>query len=408
MTWYVTGTISVTNGAPTVYGTGTLWVDTGTLNAGDIMLVASTLYQIQSIQSNTQLTLSSNFLGTTASGLSYSIIPIGLLPSALAQQVKTTLASASTALASAVLNSAGQPMTTTQQLNARQNIAALGAGDVGQGYVTLSVAGNTNVSLTSAQGQASIINLTGVLTGNIDVITSMTPRLYIVENATTGAFTVTFIGTSGSGVVVPQGGTSLLMCDGINIAAASSTFSWTGLTSVPTAITSYAETMDQAVATTNSPAFVSVATNGVTIGAIPAARIKGYYGLLDTIGYVGNIATITVGTTPSGIAYCPTNNSIYVANEGAGTVSVINSATNVVSTTVTVGTDPNDVAYCPTNNSIYVTNYGSGTVSVINSATNVVSTTVTVGTNPNDVAYCPSVDRTYVTNQGSNNVSVLT
>ena len=217
MTWYTTGTISVTNGSPTVYGTGTLWVDTGTLNAGDITLIGSSLYQVQSIQSNTQLTLSSNFLGTTASGASYAIIPIGLLPSALAQQVKTTLASASSALTSAVLNTPGQAMTSTQQLNARQNIAALGAADVGQGYVSLSVAGNTNVALSSTQAQASIINLTGTLTGNINVSTSMTPRLYIVENATTGAFTVTFIGSSGTGAVVPQGGSSLLFCDGTNI-----------------------------------------------------------------------------------------------------------------------------------------------------------------------------------------------
>lgn len=217
MTWYTTGTISVTNGSPTVYGTGTLWVDTGTLNAGDITLIGSSLYQVQSIQSNTQLTLSSNFLGTTASGASYAIIPIGLLPSALAQQVKTTLASASSALTSAVLNTAGQAMTTTQQLNARQNIGALGAADVGQGYVSLSVAGNTNVALSSTQAQASIINLTGTLTGNISVSTSMTPRLYIVENATTGAFTLTFIGSSGTGAVVPQGGSSLLFCDGTNI-----------------------------------------------------------------------------------------------------------------------------------------------------------------------------------------------
>ena len=269
MTWYTTGTISVTNGSPTVYGTGTLWVDTGTLNAGDITLIGSSLYQVQSIQSNTQLTLSSNFLGTTASGASYAIIPIGLLPSALAQQVKTTLASASSALTSAVLNTPGQAMTTTQQLNARQNIAALGAADVGQGYVSLSVAGNTNVALSSTQAQASIINLTGTLTGNINVSTSMTPRLYIVENATTGAFTVTFIGTSGSGVTIPQGGKSLLMCDGTNITAASTP--WTGLTSVPTAITSYAETMDQTVATSSSPVFAGLSVNGTfrsSIGSV--------------------------------------------------------------------------------------------------------------------------------------------
>ena len=36
MTWYKTGTTTQTNGSPIVTGAGTLWVDAGVLNAGDI------------------------------------------------------------------------------------------------------------------------------------------------------------------------------------------------------------------------------------------------------------------------------------------------------------------------------------------------------------------------------------
>ena len=239
------------------------------------------------------------------------------------------------------------------------------------GVVVLSVsdvAGAAPLASPSFTGTVTAPTFSGILTGTATSANNITAGAagQLPFQTAPGATGFTAAGTSGQ--VLTSTGTTApawVAQSTLSVGTAAST-PWTGLTSVPTAITSYAETMDQAVATTSSPAFVSVATDGVTIGAIPAARIKGYYGLLDTIGYVGNIATITVGTTPSGIAYCPTNNSIYVANQGAGTVSVIGSATNVV------------------------------------------STTVTVGTNPNDVAYCPSVDRTYVTNQGSNNVSVLT
>jgi YVTN family beta-propeller protein len=61
----------------------------------------------------------------------------------------------------------------------------------------------------------------------------------------------------------------------------------------------------------------------------------------------------------------PIRNRIYVANAGSNTVSVIDGTTNTVVATVTVGTTPFGVAVNPTTNRIYVTNSGSNTVSVI-------------------------------------------
>lgn len=219
MSWYKTGTVSLTNGNATVYGSGTAWVDAGVLNPGDIMpLPDGKLYEILSIQSNTQLTLASNYLGSTASGQSYAIMPIGLLPSALAQQVKSTLATANTALASAVrFDINNQGLTSTQQQNARTNVAALGAADVGQGAVSVSVAGNTNVTLNATQAAAEYLTLTGALTGNITVYTSATAKRTTVYNNTSGAYTVTFAAVGGNGVVVKQGLRSLVESDGTNI-----------------------------------------------------------------------------------------------------------------------------------------------------------------------------------------------
>jgi len=68
----------------------------------------------------------------------------------------------------------------------------------------------------------------------------------------------------------------------------------------------------------------------------------------------------------------PRNNTVYVTNSQAGTVSVINGATNTVEATIPVGSDPTAVAADPRTNLIYVTNSDSGTVSVINGTTNTV------------------------------------
>jgi YVTN family beta-propeller protein len=105
----------------------------------------------------------------------------------------------------------------------------------------------------------------------------------------------------------------------------------------------------------------------------------------------GVVATIAVGTNPSGVAVSPTGPEagyIYVPNQGVagastpGTVSVINPATNMVVATITVGKAPDAVAVSPTGPQagfIYVGSVGSTgyEVSVINPATNMVVDNIT-------------------------------
>jgi len=64
----------------------------------------------------------------------------------------------------------------------------------------------------------------------------------------------------------------------------------------------------------------------------------------------------------------PDAGDIYVTNENSGSVSVINPSTDTVIDTITVGSTPDGVAVSPTGadaGDIYVANYGSGNVSVI-------------------------------------------
>lgn len=74
MAWYRSGTVSVTNGSATVTGSGTDWV--AGVGIGEAFNGPDgKVYEIASIVSATQLTLGSVYLGATASGQAYQIIP---------------------------------------------------------------------------------------------------------------------------------------------------------------------------------------------------------------------------------------------------------------------------------------------------------------------------------------------
>src|SRR6266478_4562418 len=66
----------------------------------------------------------------------------------------------------------------------------------------------------------------------------------------------------------------------------------------------------------------------------------------------------------------------YVTNSGSNTVSVIDTATNLVVSTIPVGKVPDGVAITPDGTRAYVTDAGSSTVSVIDIATNTVVATI--------------------------------
>jgi len=83
--------------------------------------------------------------------------------------------------------------------------------------VTVNVAGAANVTLTAAQARATIIECTGTLTGNIQVIVPLNPDEWAFYNGTSGAFTLTVIGASGTGIAIGQGKRARIYSDGTNV-----------------------------------------------------------------------------------------------------------------------------------------------------------------------------------------------
>jgi YVTN family beta-propeller protein len=90
------------------------------------------------------------------------------------------------------------------------------------------------------------------------------------------------------------------------------------------------------------------------------------------------IDTIPVRSTPTGVVVHPSGRTLWVAEYGDNTVSVVDIATKAI-TTIPVGINPTYLAFHPERPRVYVTNRGDGTVSVIDTETLTVSNTIPVG-----------------------------
>lgn len=86
------------------------------------------------------------------------------------------------------------------------------------GTSDINAAGMANVVLSTSEAQKLIIETTGVLTGNIYILTPQ-PGIYVVHNLCTGAYSLSF-GFNNSGVpsgdtvTCPQNEWTLVICDG--------------------------------------------------------------------------------------------------------------------------------------------------------------------------------------------------
>ncbi len=86
------------------------------------------------------------------------------------------------------------------------------------GSVSVDCAGASNIVLTADQWGVGIIILTGLLTGNINVIFPTRSDRWLVINRTTGLFSITCKPAAGTGVKVAQARGKSIYCDGTNIA----------------------------------------------------------------------------------------------------------------------------------------------------------------------------------------------
>lgn len=135
--------------------------------------------------------------------------------------------------------------------------------------LTKSVAGNSNVALTSAEANYGVLIFTGALTGNINVTVPSVARKWAVINNTTGAYTLT-LKTAAGGQVIQQGKVADVICDGTIVR------SNTGVkVNTITAVTGVTQTVDYNTGSffvvRNGSVVAATGTNGTTITLAAAA-----------------------------------------------------------------------------------------------------------------------------------------
>lgn len=188
------------------------------------------------------------------------------------------------------------------------------------------VAGGTNVTLTSAEAANELIEFTGLLTANIQVIVPNTVQTYHIFNNTSGAYTLELITAAGTGELVAQGTRQLLDCDGTNVNVAQDTTSGT-VTSVATGT----GLTGGPITTTGT---ISLANTAVTPGAYGSATQVATF----TVDAQGRLtaaanAAITVGTVTSVAMTVPSIMSVAgspITTTGTLAVTLANQNANLV------------------------------------------------------------------------------
>ena len=153
--------------------------------------------------------------------------------------------------------------------------------------------------------------------------------------------------------------------------------------------------------------------NNASSLAINAAGTKVYVGCagnctsLSIVDVASNAVTsVNINTASPGLAMHPAGTFLYTANYD-GMVSAINTATNTVAANIIVSPlsagGPISVAVHPNGQKVYVGNFATANdVSVIDTATNTLSTSIAVGSSPSVIAFKPGHRAAYVAQMTGN------
>ena len=265
------------------------------------------------------------------------------------------------------------------------------------GYATVNFASDANTSLTLADGNSSqtsrnlYLNLTSSTslsaTRNLVIPNNQTgtgpiQKLYIIKNATTGSQSIRVIGSSGTGITIPNGVTMMVYSNGTNVVDVATYFSSLTLGSpLPTS---------SGGTGSSSTTYVNLASN--VTGTLPIAN--GGTGSTSTT-YV-NLASNVTGTLP-------------VANGGSGATTitgVIKGNGTSAFTAATAGTDFVSPSVAATYSALQTFNGSSSALAALFKSTSevvTVSATAATGTITLDALTQPVL---YYTSNSSGNWTI--
>lgn len=204
----VTGTLAVTNNSIFVTGTGTTF--TTQLKVNGLISINSVNYVIASIGSNTNLTLSIPYAGTTDSGLNaigYKKYTVSSITSNTSLTLTTAYSSAATLSGQTITSeiSGGSSLTGTVQVT-NSSVIVTGTG-------------------TNFSGQLEV--------GDIVVINSVKYTVSAIASATSLTLTTTYAGTSASGLTMGLAGAACTVTALVKANAAGVTSNISGIITAP-------------------------------------------------------------------------------------------------------------------------------------------------------------------------------
>ena len=162
----------------------------------------------------------------------------------------------------------------------------------------------------------------------------------------------------------------------------------------------------------DNPYFVAVTPDSAKAyvsGTDPAIPANGYITIIDvaTNGILANLSTLT--PNPQQILVHPNGQTVYVVHNisiaPGGKVTVIDVASNTVTTTMPAGLSSWSMALTPDGQKLYVSNKDDPNITVYNTATNTLITTISlpIGSQPFNIAVSPDGQYGYVVDVGGAN-----
>jgi microcystin-dependent protein len=171
----------------------------------------------------------------------------------------------------------------------------------------------TNFNGVSDEARNQVIVLTGTNNAQRNLIAPLVEKTYIIRNSTTGGFAVQVIGSSGTGVVIPNGITTTVYCDGTNFFTALSgtvgnftvngTLGVTGTTALTGALTGTTGVFSGAISSV-SPAFTGTPTAPTAAPATNTTQIATTAFVLANGVLTGGLIMWPTASAPSGFLLC--------------------------------------------------------------------------------------------------------
>lgn len=120
-----------------------------------------------------------------------------------------------------------------------------------------------------------------------------------------------------------------------------------------------------------------------------------------------NLGCVRTGPKPHGIAISADGTRVYVSNEGAKTLSVVDATALRALSDIAVGATPNQLAVTPDGKHVWLLNNADSSISIVSTETNAIERTVPSGRGPHIIVMNATRNAAIVTSEGDSSLELF-